>query len=240
MPDEGKPRRVAILAPMTGELRPVVRALSLKKSHVDGRAVWSATVAGTDVVATLTGVGTANAADAATFVLDRLACDALFVSGVAGGITASLGSVVVPAVVIDAATGAELRPTLVSDTTPELRGTILTTDDFIVDPAALQALADRGITAVDMETAAIARVCDERGVAWAAFRGISDNVFDEAVDEAVLGLTRADGTPDLRAVARFVAARPTRIRLLMRLGRQLRTAAGGAAAAAIAAAGLGP
>ena len=47
--------------------------------------------------------------------------------------------------------------------------------------------------AVDMETSAIAAVCEAKGVSWSVFRSISDHVGDAIVDEAVLGMMRPDG-----------------------------------------------
>ena len=114
-------------------------------------------------------------------------------------------------------------------------GRLLTSDDFITDQEVLGGLRDDGATAIDMETAAIARVCEDQGCRWSVFRGISDDAFDPSVDEAILGLTRPDGSPDLGAVTRFVAGNPLRVRLLARLGRDLKAATTGAVTAALAA-----
>jgi adenosylhomocysteine nucleosidase len=86
--------------------------------------------------------------------------------------------------------------------------------------------------ALDMETAAIAAVCDERGVPWSVFRTISDRSGDGLADEAILGLAHPDGSPNLRAVARFVLRHPARIPHLVRLGRDAAAATKAAASAA--------
>jgi adenosylhomocysteine nucleosidase len=86
-----------------------------------------------------------------------------------------------------------------------------------------------------METAAVAAVCEERGVPWSVFRTISDRASDGLADEAVFGLAHPDGSPDLRAVARFVVRDPTRIPRLIRLGRDMSIATKSAATAAAAA-----
>ena len=200
---------LAFLAPMPAELRPLRRALRLEATDDHHGPVLTGALQGRPVVAALTGMGTERAARRATEVLDRYEIDQLVVIGVAGAIGAGLrpGDVVVPEVVADLDAEEEFRPS--EHRHPTVAGTLATSDDFITDPDRLGELRARGVTAIDMETAAVARVCEERGCRWAVFRGISDDAFDPSVDEAVLALSRPDGTPDLGAVARYVARRPT-------------------------------
>jgi hypothetical protein len=87
--------------------------------------------------------------------------------------------------------------------------------------------------ALDMETASVAAVCAARDLAWSVERAISDLDDDDAIDEELSGTARPDGTPDPRAVARYVAKHPGRVRHLARLGRQMQVAARVAAEAAI-------
>jgi hypothetical protein len=86
-----------------------------------------------------------------------------------------------------------------------------------------------------METAAIALACEERGVAWTVFRAVSDRATDGTVDDEVFHLSRQDGTPDPRAVARYLVRHPGRIPGLVRMARGARLATDRAADAAIAA-----
>jgi adenosylhomocysteine nucleosidase len=90
-----------------------------------------------------------------------------------------------------------------------------------------------GVVGLDMETAAIAAVCESRGCPWSVFRAISDRVTDETTDAAVLALAGADGSGDLFAVARYLLVRPWRIVRLARLARGTVRAADAAADAAI-------
>ncbi len=54
-----------------------------------------------------------------------------------------------------------------------------TNDELITDLDELAALhAERGVVALDMETAAIAHACEQRGVPWSVFRAISDRSSD--------------------------------------------------------------
>ena len=229
------PETLGFLAPMPSELKPLQRALALRAEGSGLTAEHFGTLDDQPVVALLTGIGTARAADRTRQLLASHPVDRVIVIGVAGGLApdVGIGDVVVPEVVVDLADGRELQPTPLGSTVA--RGRLLTSNDFITDQDALGRLRDQGATAIDMETAAIARVCEDQGCPWSVFRGISDDAFDPAVDESILGLTRPDGSPDLGAVARFVAGNPTRVRLLARLGRDLKAATGGAVTAALAA-----
>jgi adenosylhomocysteine nucleosidase len=111
---------------------------------------------------------------------------------------------------------------------------LLTGDDFITDPDHLAALAGEGVTALDMETAAVAAVCEAGGVPWSVVRAISDVAGDQAVVKAMeQGLARPDGSPDVAAAARFLARAPWRVGSLTRLARQAQVAARAAAGEAV-------
>ena len=188
------------------------------------------------MVATITRMGTLAAAQAAERVLDSGAIDHMLVVGIAGGIGASvqLGDLVLPERVLDLASGAEHRPhSRSADAAP--RGTLATADGLIVDPDFFAQLAQRGVIAIDMETSAVAAVCERRGCPWSVYRAISDRAGDPAIDPAVFGLATPDGGPDLAAIARFVLTRPWRLPGLARLGRDMRRATQVAADAAVAA-----
>jgi adenosylhomocysteine nucleosidase len=220
---------------MPSELKPLVKLLDLQpRRHRRGTgASHHGSLDGDRVVATTCGIGTARARAATEQLLRAGQVDHVIVIGVAGGITAGLGELVVPAVVVDAATETTYRPSALGSQPGA--GILYTSDAFLTEAAVLRALSDRGAVAIDMETSGVAAVCERHGCAWSVFRGVSDDVFDPAVDDAVLALTRPDGSPNLGAVARFVAARPTRLRLLARLARDLGAATSVAASAAVAA-----
>ncbi len=226
--------RIGMLAPMPSELRPLVRNLRLR--HADeaiGRKAYEGRLGPADITAALTGMGTVAAAEATRRMLDARDVDHMVVVGIAGGIDDSLaiGEVVVPKTVIDGVTGTEYRPDPLGET-PSDRA-LHTSDEFIVDPERLAALRARGVVALDMETAAIGAVCQERGCPWSVFRAISDRSSDGLVDDAMFHVSRPDGSPNLQAVARLVARQPRRIPDLVRLGRDARVAMQSAAAVAI-------
>jgi adenosylhomocysteine nucleosidase len=227
--------RVGVLAPMRHELRPLVRPLGLRRTGPGADALYSGAVGRVEIVATITQMGTLAAARAAERVLDSGAVDHLVVVGIAGGIGASvqLGDLVVPELVLDLASGAQHRPARLGDATP--RGTLATSDGLILDRGVFARLEQRGVIAIDMETSAVAAVCERRGGPWSVFRAISDRAGDPNIDRDVFGLARPDGGPNLPAIARFVLTRPWRLPKLARLGRDMRAATQVAASAAVAA-----
>jgi len=220
-----------MLAPMVSELRPLLRAVPLHRRRFGNLDVHAGTVGQVEVVAALTGIGICAAAEATERLLGSIPVDHLLVVGIAGGIAphVAVGDLVVPELVIDAATGEKYRSSAFGGAA--MHGTLSTSDEFVVDRERLAELAARGIVAVDMETASIAAVCERRGCRWSAFRAISDMAGDTPHD--VLGLVRPDGTPNLPATARFLLTQPWRIPFLVRLARGANLATATAAAAAV-------
>jgi hypothetical protein len=88
-----------------------------------------------------------------------------------------------------------------------------------------------------METAAVAEVCEERGVPWSVVRAISDRASDGSVDAEIFGLSYQDGSANLPAVARYVLRHPGAVPRLVRLARGSKLATERAADAAIRAIG---
>src|SRR4051794_14366351 len=142
------------------EVQPLVRACGLVPAQVDGATVYSGEVGTVDVVATTMRMGTTAARDATHRILATGPIDHLVVIGVAGGVgpTVKVRDVIVPQLVLDGATGKEYVPAPFGDLQP--RGVLHTSDELIDDAERIDALAARGVIALDMETASIAAVCD--------------------------------------------------------------------------------
>jgi len=225
--------RLAILAPMRSELRPLVRLLSLRAPRSGDRRLLECSLGPIQVVATTTGIGTRAAARTVERLLGSTPIHHVVVVGIAGGIGPSvdIGDLVVPELVIELSTGAKYRPTAIGDT--EARGTLATSDELLIDPAEAARLESEGVIAVDMETAAIAAVCESRRCPWSVFRAISDRAGDGSIDQAVVALAGPDGEPNVPALMRFVLTNPKRVPELARLGRGLRLATHVAASAAV-------
>ena len=224
-------RRVGILAPMQIELDPIVRRLALEP---DGD-VYGGRVGGVEVVVMLAGVGMAAGARAARRMLER-GVDWVMVVGVAGGVDAAasrIGDVVRPETVTHRERGLSFRPHDV-DGAPRA-GTLSCGDDLVTDRDTLSAMAAEGVVALDMETAAVAEVCEAAGCPWSVFRTISDFAGEGLVDEAVFAMARPDGSVDVDAVQRYLRGNPEGLDTLARLAGDAGVAVEAAASAAAAA-----
>ena len=222
-------RRVGVLAPMEIELLPLTRELGLVHDGTHHRAVFD----DIEVLALVTTMGMAAGEDAARAVLDA-GVDLVMVVGIAGGIdpaVVAIGDVVVPEAVIDRRTGATYGPPHCPAARP--RGIISCGDELITDPPRLAAMGAEGVIAVDMETAAVAAVCDDAGVPWSAYRGISDYAGEGLVDQELFEATNPDGTGDADAVRAYLERHPEKLEVLTRLARDATRATEAAAAAAI-------
>jgi len=229
--------RVAIIAPMPNELRPVVRLLGLQRTgERGGRPIYTGTVGDTDVVATRTGIGPALAEAVTEDLLATTEVDRVIVSGIAGGLepVSAVGDLIVPEAVVDAATGERFSATPVGGVAVEGVIRMGGEDDYGLDDADIARLRSEGFTALDMETAAVARVCARHDVPWLAFRAISDMAGDASLGPVVMTLVNPDGSPRAGAGIRFLLTHPHRIPRFVRLGRDAQAATVTAAKAAAA------
>jgi nucleoside phosphorylase len=225
-----------MLAPMRVELQPIIDQLALDPDGDDTR--YRGRAGDVEVVALLTNIGMGPGADAARRMLEH-DVDWVMVVGVAGGVDHSItiGDVIVPETVVDRATGTSYRPHPVGDIAP--RGIISCGDDLITDPEAIAQMERDGIRAVEMESAAVGPVCEDAGVPWSVFRGISDFADGGLVDAALFAMTRPDGSANPDEMKRALAD-PERKKILEQLGRDTMLATTNVAAAAIRACAMLP
>jgi adenosylhomocysteine nucleosidase len=231
-PDADRP--IAFVCAMPMELRPLTKRLGLRKAEFGGAPARIGTLDGRPVVGIVTGMGTQLAAAGVERLLDAATPVHVFVVGITGAVDdeTPIGTLVLPERVVDHRTGRSHSHHLLGP--GQVRGTLWTTDG-ITPPSDLPDLRARGVVALDMETAAIAFACEERGVPWSVYRAISDRATDGSVDDEVFGMSRPAGTPDPGAVARYLVRHPGRIPGLVRLARGASLAANRAADAAVAA-----
>jgi adenosylhomocysteine nucleosidase len=229
-------RSIAFVCAMPMELEPLTRELGLVEAAFDGRTVHTGRLGERAVVGIVSGMGTRLAADAVEWLLDRYDVDHLFVVGIAGAGMgdAPIGALVMPEVVVHGPSGREHRPTRLGD--HDHAGHLWTNDELIDDLDELTALhQERGVVALDMETAAIAHVCETRGVPWSVFRAISDRSSEGLVDAEVFQLSNLDNTPNHDAIAAYFEKHPEAVERLQKMAADSTLAAETAAAAAIAA-----
>jgi len=226
-------RRIGFLAPMQPELKPLVEKLSLQRRTEGDTKLYDGTLDEVDVVATMTGIGMGPAKKATERLLDGAAVEHVVVVGIAGGIDPALqiGDLVIPEIVVDGHSDIEYRPAPLGDQTP--KGAIWSSDDFHTAPEVLDKLRGRGVVALDMETGAVAEVCEQRGVPWSVFRSISDRSEDGIVDEEIFAITSPSGGANLKALAKYLLPKPWRVRKLAQLAKDMNVATGAASDAAI-------
>jgi len=227
-------RPTAFVCAMPMELRPLTRKLGLRRIRLGDGSAYAGSLDGREVVAIVTGMGPPLAAAGMQRLLDSVAPERVVVVGIAGAVAdeTPIGSLVRPEQVIDGASGRQYRPEALG---PGAACGVMWTTDRITPAHELPALRAQGVVALDMETAAIAQACEERGIAWTVVRAISDRATDGSVDDEVFHLSNPDGTPNLTAVLRYLLRRPGRIPHLVRMGRAAKLATDRAALAAIAA-----
>jgi nucleoside phosphorylase len=215
------------------EMRPLARKLSLHRTQICGVTVSSGTLGGREVVAIVTGMGPKLATEVTSQLLDAVGVDRVVVVGITGAVenATPIGTLILPEAVVDGATGAEHRPAPLGEGTGQ--GKMWTTDTLITDPDAISRLRAQGVVSLDMETAAIAEVCEQRGIPWSVFRVISDRATDGSIDEEVFALSNQDGTTNGAAVARYFLTHPGRIPQMARLAKGAKLATETAADAAI-------
>ena len=224
---------IAFVCAMPMEVVPIAKRLGLRKQRLGDLTVHSGTLAGKGVVAIVTGMGPELAKRGTERLLDAISVERVVVVGITGALEneTPIGTLIVPEVVVDDATGAEHKPVPLGDF--PAKGKMWTADHLITGPDQLQALRDAGVVSLDMETAAIAEVCERRGVPWSVFRAISDRASDGAISEEEFQLSNMDGTPRPGAAVRYLVLHPARIPVLIKLARGARLAARRAADGAI-------
>jgi adenosylhomocysteine nucleosidase len=224
---------LAFICAMPMELKPLVKKLALRKHRVGGVELHSGMLGGRHVVAGVTGMGTKLATAATERLLDAVVVERVIVFGITGAVEneTPIGTLILPEVVVDSATGSEHRPEALGGGTPH--GKMWTTDVLNTDLDVVAGLREQGVVSLDMETAAIAQSCERRGIPWSVFRVISDRATDGSVDEEVFKLSNQDGTPNPRAIIRYFLKHPQRIPRMMQLAKGATLATKTAADAAI-------
>jgi nucleoside phosphorylase len=159
--------------------------------------------------------------------------DHVMIAGICGGLDPALevGTLINPESVIEHASGATYRHTPPGDV--PLVGRLMTTEQATLDSQLSQLFLEQGCLGVDMESSAVAEVCESHGCPWSVYRCIGDRYFDGLLDQRIIDLTNPDGSGDMAAIGRLIAAEPALAANLERLRHDSTRAARLAAEAAV-------
>jgi len=231
-------RRVVVLAPMPLEMHAIVTAFGLSPTGDRKRDPWAGTVGTSDVTAIHIGMGPplTRAATSRLFqerAPDEPPVDHVMNAGICGGLDPELpvGTLLNPEIFIDYTSGTEYRHR--PPGTGAQAGKIMTTEGVHLDAALSQRFFALGCLGVDMESAAVAEVCEAHGCDWSIYRCIGDRYFDGLLDERLIAMTNQDGSGDAAAIQRLLAEEPDLGAKLERLSRDTTEAARLAAEAAV-------
>jgi adenosylhomocysteine nucleosidase len=209
--------RVAIVAALPGELKPLVKGWAHAKEkgvdvwQKDGEGAW---------IAACGGMGADAATRAFAAIERRGTVDVLISYGWVGALTerTAAGAAAWPSGVVDARTGERFE----AEGSMEERW--LVTVPYVADGEEKRKLAERyGAGFVDMEAATVARLAAMRGLPFYLCRGVSDGLNDRLPD-----FNRFRGSRGEFRMARFVAyaaIHPQYWPALVRMGENSKKAA---------------
>jgi adenosylhomocysteine nucleosidase len=234
--------RVAIIAAMPAELKPLTRGWRHERSN--GVDLWRWSFDGGEWIAACAGAGVDRAAKAFAEVEKSGELNSVISTGWAGALRGELesGQAYDVSTVIDARTGERFRTPYadgLADGTPRSQNRDLGHPDLwlitnakVADAAEKQRLASTYQAAlVDMEAAAIARLARMRGIPFYCIKGISDGYGDQLPD--FNRFISNDGQFQLLRFVFFALVRPWHWRALIRMGENSRKAARSIAASVL-------
>ena len=221
------------------EMDAIVKAFGLSPTSDADGAPWSGRVGGSDVTCVHIGMGPPATRAALNRLLaeadaDGPAVDHVMIAGICGGLHPDLpvGTLINPEVVVDHSSGATYAHRPPHDE-PQA-GKLVTTERVMFDAELSRSFfEDDGCFAVDMETSAVAEVCEPRGTPWSVYRCIGDRHFDGLLDERLVAMSNPDGSANMAEVEKLLAAEPDMVGKLSQLAQDSARAARLAAEAAV-------
>jgi len=231
-------RHVVVLAPMPLEMEAIVAAFGLEPTKEGKNVRCTGRVGDSDVTAVHIGMGPPLTRAALHALLDESApdhvpVDHVMIAGICGGLHPDLavGTLIIPEVIVDHSSGAAFRHDPPGDA-PQ-GGKLVTTQEATLDVELSKRFFEDGFFGVDMESAAVAEVCETRGRPWSVYRCIGDRYFDGLLDERIIAMTNPDGSGNVAQFERLIANDPDLAAKLEQLSRDTSMAARLAAEAAV-------
>jgi nucleoside phosphorylase len=229
---------VVVLAPMPMEMDAIVTAFGLTRTPDTKPRTATGRVGAVDVTAVHIGMGPPLTRAALNRIFDDAdaegqVIDHVMIAGICGGLDPDLpiGTMVNPEVVVDHTSGASYRHRPPGD--EPLRGRLVTTEGVSFDVDLSTRFFADGCLGVDMETSAVAEVCEARGRPWSVYRCISDRHVDGLLDERIVKMTNPDGSGNVDEMRKLIEADPELGVKLAQLARDTTLAARLAAEAAV-------
>jgi adenosylhomocysteine nucleosidase len=202
--------RVAIVAAMEREVKPLIRSWSRRQSEHNGKTFRLFEKG--NVVLVCGGIGAEAARRAAETVIALYSPSIVYSAGFAGALTPEMkvGAVLLPRRVVDAGDGSSV------DT--ETGEGVLVSFASVASPQQKVKLGESfAAAAVDMEAAAVARAAQARGLQFAAVKAISDEIHF-AMPE-MDRFVAPDGTFRSGKFAIYTVLRPSLWRTVAQLSR---------------------
>jgi nucleoside phosphorylase len=231
-------RHVVVLAPMPLEMDAIVRAFGLSPVADSHGAPHAGRVGGSSVTALHIGMGPPLTRRALARVLDAGALqlgpvDHVMIAGICGGLDPDVpvGTLINAEVIVEHA-GGWAYPHHPPGDAPRA-GKLVTTEEATLDHDLSRRFLAEGFLGVDMESSAVAEMCEAAGCPWSVYRCIGDRWVDGLLDERIVALTNQDGSGDVEGIRALTAAEPSVAGNLERLGRDTAMAARLAAEAAV-------
>ncbi len=216
----GDIRTIAILSAMSSELEPIRRVLGLGVEPQAGSSYTRGVYKGVTVITAVTKMGLAAAQKATEDLFSNFGADIdhLFVVGIAGTCDPGLnvGDVLTPEFVVDERDGVARYPVNLSACASS--GVIYSTDQLCYDKAFVAMLRSKNVSLVDMESGAIAAVCERNNCPFTIIRAVSDRVDKHAENFDVFHLANEDGSPRYLASIRYILRKPWKIAYLISMG----------------------
>jgi adenosylhomocysteine nucleosidase len=220
------------------EMTAVTSAFGLQRRGDRFKDPWTGQVGGSAVTAIHIGMGPDRTRKATARLLehgldDGGEVDHVMIAGICGGLDPDLpvGTVINPELVVEHSTGLSYRHRPPGNA--PLGGKLVTTETVSFDVELSARLFADGCLAVDMESSAVAEVCEGCRVPWSVYRCIGDRYFDGLLDARVVALINPDGSGDRAALEKLLAEEAEVAGRLERLTRDAARAAQLAAEAAL-------
>lgn len=195
------------------EMDAITTAFGLSPQSEEQSAHWTGQVGQSQVTAVHIGMGPPLTRAAIARLLDEPAAgsapiDHIMIAGICGGIDPDLavGTLINPETLVDFTSGATYRHQPPGDL--PLAGKLMTTEGVTLDNDLSRTMHDQGFVGVDMESSAVAEMCEARGLPWSVYRCIGDRWVDGLLDPRIVALTNPDGSGDSEAIAELVASEP--------------------------------